>query len=76
MFRRTFAAIHAAAVFLGLASASLPAAKHSEYPTPGLDSYKGSGGHRRGRHGFRPKGGISGAGLWRKCRAGGRVRGY
>lgn len=82
MFRRTFAALHAAAVLLGLASKApeLVAAKSSEYPTPGLGSYQGSGGHRGGRGSGRrrgaPKGGISGAGLWRKCRAGGRVRGW
>lgn len=41
---------------------------------------RGSGGHRYGRGSGRrpgePKGGISGAGLWRKCRASGRVRGH
>lgn len=80
MFRRTFAALRAAAAFLGLMSASpgpsIARAKVSEYPTPRLDNYQGSGGHRRGRHGFRPLGGIPGAGLWRKARKGKRVRGW
>jgi len=82
MFRRTFTALRAAAAFLGLVSSApeLARAKVSEYPTPSLDSYRGSGGHRSGRGSGRkrgaPKGGIPGAGLWRKCRASGRVRGW
>lgn len=90
MFRRMLFATAAALSAIGLTSAAarvrpgaepdLFRARSFEMDTPGLGNYQGSGGHRGGRGSGRkrgaPKGGFSGAGLWRKCRASGRVRGW
>ncbi len=80
MFRRTLFAMAAALSAVGLSSMAARVrpgadlapfrARSFDMDTPGLGNYQGSGGHRSGRGSGRkrgaPKGGISGAGLWRE----------